>query len=159
MRKILLVALLVSGAAAAEPGTLIKESELKAKPFADAGTLAVLKNKTALELQSRQGAWVEVKTTSGQSGWVRMLNVRTGSGKSGDSGVGAFARLFKTGSSGNTVSTGVKGLSAEDLRSAAPNAAEAEKLRKQATTGNDARQSAKQAKLQATSIAYLPAGD
>ncbi len=154
---LLLGALLGSPPALAEPATLLKPGELRSLPQGSAAVLAPLAAKEMVDIQRRQGAWANVKTASGQTGWVRVLNLRTGSGQRGDAGVGALASVFKTGSSGNTVSTGVKGLSAEQLQNATPDPAEAERLNGFAVKTADARTFAKQGKLADKKVDYLPA--
>lgn len=156
MRSLLFASLLLAGIVQAEPATLLKESEIRAKPFADAEVLATLKAKEKVDITARKGAWATVQTSKGQSGWLRILNLRTGSGQKGDAGVGAIASLFKTGSSGNTVSTGVKGLSEEQLKNAEPNPEEAKRLSKYKNTEADSRHYAKQGKLASQPVNYLP---
>lgn len=157
MRLHLLTAgLLASSLTWAEPATLLKDGEMRAKPLGGAELVVMLKAKEKVEITARKGAWANVQTSKGQTGWVRLLNLRTGSGKSGDAGIGAVASLFKTGSSGNTVSTGVKGLSEEKLKNAQPNAEEAKRLDKYKNTSSDARSYAKQGKLNAEQVNYLP---
>lgn len=151
-----LAGLLLSGLAAAEPGTLLRDGELRAKPFGDAEVLATVQAKASVDIVARQGAWAQVKSGS-QTGWVRLLNVRTGSGQSGDAGVGALASVFKTGSSGNTVTTGVKGLSEEKLGNAEPNPGEAKRLSQYRETEAGAQAYAKQAKLAPQSAAFFDA--
>lgn len=151
-----LAGLLASGVAAAESGTLLRDSELRAKPFGDAEVVAELQAKAAVEIVSRQGAWAQVKSGA-QSGWVRLLNVRTGSGQRGEAGVGALASVFRTGSSGTTVTTGVKGLSEEKLNNAAPDAAEAQRLSQYRETEAGARSFAKAGKLAAQDVPFFDA--
>ncbi len=142
---------------AGEPGTVIKSSELKSKPFADASSSGTLEASTRIEIISRQGAWMQVKSAKGSSGWVRMLNVRTdAASQSSDSGADKLGKLYKTGSSGSAVTTGVKGLSAEDLKQARPNQADVQKMNNYRSTSNDARQFAQQGKLAAQQVDYLP---
>lgn len=148
--------LLASAGALAEPGTLLKESELRSKPLGDAEVVQMLKAREKVDITARKGAWANVQTSGGKTGWVRLLNIRTGSGKGGDAGVGAIASLFKTGSSGNTVSTGVKGLSEENLKNAQPNEEEAKRLSKYKGSDSDARSYAKQGKLATQQVNYLP---
>lgn len=160
--KTLLKSALLGGAflstlAFAEAGTLLKADSLRAKPFGDAEVIATLKAGGKVEITARKGAWASVQVPAGKSGWIRLLNVRTGSGQSGDSGVGALASLFKTGSSGNTVSTGVKGLSEEQLKNAKPDPEEARRLGNYKDTEADARSFARQGKLVAQKVDYLPA--
>lgn len=148
--------LLCSSLAVAEPATLLKPTELRSQPQGGATIVTTLKAKDTVDISARQGAWASVKTTDGKSGWVRVLNLRTGSGQRGDAGIGAIASVFKTGSSGNTVSTGVKGLSAEQLQNATPNPAEAERLATYSVKAPDARTYAKQGKLTSKQVDYLP---
>lgn len=151
-----LAALLGSGLAAAESGTLLRDSELRAKPFGDAEVVAEIKAKSGVDIVARQGAWAQVKSGA-QTGWVRLLNVRTGSGQRGEAGVGALASVFKTGSSGTTVTTGVKGLSEEKLNNAAPDAAEAQRLNQFRETETGARSFAKAGKLAARDVPFFDA--
>ncbi|MDF2446457.1 MAG: hypothetical protein K0S46_1693 [Moraxellaceae bacterium] len=155
-RHLLLPLLLASGFAAAEPGTVLKATELRAKPFGDAEVLDELDAKSTVDIVTRQGAWAQVKA-GGKSGWVRLLNLRTGSGQRGDAGAGALASVFKTGSSGNTVTTGVKGLSEEKLKAAEPDPAEAKRLSQYRETEATARGYAKQAKLATQQVGYFDA--
>ena len=93
---------------AGEPGTLIKKQRLKTKPFADASSSGTLEASTRIEIISRQGAWM-VKPAKGQR-LVRMLNVRTdAASQAADSGIDKLGKLYKTGSSGSAVTTGVGG--------------------------------------------------
>ncbi|MFN3587311.1 MAG: SH3 domain-containing protein [Moraxellaceae bacterium] len=156
MRHLLLAGLVASPLALAEPATLLRDTELRASPLADATVVAPLQAQSTVDITNRQGAWAQVKTPAGQSGWVRVLNLRTGSGQRGDVGIGAMASVFRTGSSGNTVSTGVKGLSAEQISQATPNDAEVARLGTLAVKEADARQFASQGKLASQSVDYLP---
>lgn len=148
--------ILMTGLAMAEPASLLKDSELRAKPLGDSEVFQLLKAKEKVEITARKGAWAQVAASGGKTGWVRLLNLRTGSGQKGDAGVGAIASMFKTGSSGNTVSTGVKGLSEEKLKNAQPDEEEAKRLDKFKNTEGDARSYAKQGKLSAEQVNYLP---
>lgn len=118
--------------------------------------VATLKARDAVDIQARQGAWAQVKAGD-RSGWVRLLNVRTGSAQRGDAGVGALASVFRTGSSGNTVTTGVKGLSEESLGNAQPNAEEAKRLNQYRESEGGARGFAKQAKLGTQTVPFFDA--
>ncbi len=160
----LLAALLLSTftahAAAAEPAssaTVARDTELREKPLGDATVVAPLKAKASVTVTARSGAWAQVSTADGKQGYVRLLNLRTGSARKGDSGVGALASVFKTGSSGNTVATGVKGMSGEALTGAEPDHAQVEKLTGYKASEKAARDSAKLAGLKAQKVDYLPA--
>ena len=115
--------------AAAESGAVIRADELKAMPFIDAATSAKLPANQSVNILSRRGGWIEVEA-NGQTGWVRMLNVRLAAGSGpaqGQANVRA-ASLLRTGSSGKTVTTGIKGLGEEDLQNASPDPAQVAKL-------------------------------
>lgn len=157
MRTLVFTMLFLSSIALAEPGTLLKDSELRAKPFGDAVVVATLSARDKVDITSRKGAWAQVKAENGMGGWLRVLNIRTGSGQRGDNGIASIASMFKTGSSGNTVTTGVKGLSEEQLENAQPNPEEAKRLDKYKNTDGDARSYAKHGRLTAQQLDYLSA--
>lgn len=117
--------------------------------------VATLKARSAVTLLNRQGAWAQVSTADGRKGWIRLLNLRTASGQSGDLGLGAIASVFKTGSSGTTVSTGVKGLSEEQLENAQPNPDEVRRLDLYKSTPTQAKAGASTAGLKTKTVAYL----
>ena len=156
MKKFLLFLTSLLGCIAmAEPALLLKDSELRTKPLGNADVLQTLTANTSVNILGRQGAWANVQATAGNPGWTRLLNLRTSSNQSGDSGIGAVASLFKTGSSGNTVSTGVKGLSEADLKQANPNAAEANRMEQYKASEGDAKQFAQSGGLSPQSVNYL----
>ncbi|MBV8464882.1 MAG: SH3 domain-containing protein [Burkholderiales bacterium] len=163
-RWIYLLALAAVAVGASETGTLRYAGELKDKPFLDAGKISDLPANASLEIVARQGAWMQVKTQDGKTGWVKMLSVKVGTGetKAGSNGAGllSLASAFKTGSSGTTATTGVKGLSEEDLQNAQPNPAELAKLEAFGVSADDAAKFAKVGKLTAQKdIAYLSKPD
>lgn len=152
-----LVAALAGGVALAESGTVLKDTSLRSEPTNSAGEVAKLKAKQTIEITARQGAWAGVKTGTGEEGWARILALRTGSGAaSAGAGADQLASVFRTGSSGSTVSTGVKGLSADQLMSASPNYSDVDLLDTYATTTGDASSFASQGPLAAKKVAYLP---
>lgn len=150
------MALALAGAAWAEPGTVLKATELRTGPLGSAEVVAKLAAKDAVDINERRGAWAAVTTAGGQAGWVRVLNLRTASGEAGPGGAAALAEAFRTGSSGTAVSTGVKGLSAEELRNASPDTAEAARLAGFAATPDDALTFASQHQLASQDVDYLP---
>ena len=84
-------------------------------------------------------------------GWVKMLALRygaTGAAKQGDTGLTQLFNVARTGSSGTQVTTGVRGLEAEQITNAQPNAAELKKMQGYASTRDAASSFAKQGKLQ-----------
>lgn len=160
MRKFLLMGLFVFWgiAQAADTAFMARATELKAKPFADAETLATLAEQTKVEILTRQASWMQIKAEAG-IGWVKMLSVRMGNpgapSKSGDSGIGKIFNLATTGSSGSTVTTGVRGLSEEQLRNAQPNPEGFKTFQSYAVKKEDAQKFAKAGQLKAEKLDYL----
>ena len=133
---LLVLALLFPLLGHAEPATIIRATELKSEPATDASTVAQLPENTAVEALDRQGGWTRVKAAAGE-GWVKMLALRyggPGGTKKGDTGVAQIFNVARTGSSGTTVTTGVRGLDPEMLANAQPNPAELAKLQQYAVT-------------------------
>lgn len=151
---------MVSGLAqAGETAYTVRPVELKAKPFADAATLANLAEKSGVEVVARKGSWNQVKA-AGATGWVKMLSLRFGEGaqkKAGDSGMGALFNVASTGGSGSTTTTGVRGLSEEKLRNPQPNPQALKQLEGFAESKTKAQQFAKSGKLSAAEVDYLHA--
>lgn len=147
--------------AAAETATTIKETELKKEPFSDAATLVTLPARTSVEILKRQGGWTEVKPAAADKGWVRMLNLRMGDGtaKQGDggAGIGALFNVARSGSSGTTVATGVRGLdiTKDTLQNASPNPNELKRMHGYRMSKAEALKLASSAKLRTQSVAYM----
>jgi hypothetical protein len=142
---------------AAEPATIIRATDLKKDPATDAATLATLAETTVVEALERQGGWTRVKTQTAD-GWVRMLALRygtPGAAKRGDSGLSKLFSSARTGSSGSQVlTTGVRGLDADQIKTAQPNAEELRKLKGFSSNSASAAGFAKSGKLQAQNVAY-----
>jgi hypothetical protein len=154
MRAILLL-LLLPLAAWAQPATIIRATELKKSPATDAPTVAELAETTLVEALERRGGWTRIRASAGE-GWVKMLALRygaTGPGaRRGDSGISQLFNVARTGSSGTQVTTGVRGLEAEQIANAQPNAAELKKMQQFAATPEAAEKFAAQGKLQAVAV-------
>ncbi len=154
--RLLALLLLVPMAVLAEPATVIRATELKQEPASDSATLAALAENAAVEVLERKSGWTRVKAQPGE-GWVRMLALRFGGtapAKPGATGVTQLFNVARTGSSGTQVTTGVRGLDAEQIANAQPNPAELAKLEKFAADRDAAAGFAAQGKLSATAVAY-----
>ena len=140
---ILLGGLLLSTAlfAYADPGQTTVATDLKSSPDANASTVSQLPAGQAVQIETRQGAWYQVKTSQGE-GWVRMLNVRlqSGTASSGESTLSGLAALGKATRSSTTVATGVRGLNRKDLQAAQEDPAEVAKLDQYRVSADEARQ-------------------
>ncbi len=159
-------------ALAGEKGVAIRAGDLLARPFIDAEKAGVLDANQQVTVEARQGAWVRVNA-GGRSGWVRMLNLRLQSaggaiangGRSDaanrTSPVNALsspASLLRTGSSGRTVTTGVKGLDEEDIKNASPDYQQLAQLDGLAVDAAAARANAQAEKLVENKVDYLKKG-
>jgi hypothetical protein len=154
MRKslsILLLALALPAAAAMQSGTTTRSAELRATPLVDGKLLKTLPANAKLDVLKRVGGWYQVRTAEGTAGWVRMWHVRF-SAASGAAGRDSVAVLGsgRSGSTYTTATTGVRGLSEEELQNARPNPAAVAALDRYAVAPDDARRFAKQAALKAS---------
>lgn len=154
---LLLCAVFVAPAYAKQLAYTVRSTEIKQQPFSDAATVAMLKEKAGVNILSRKGGWVRITSASG-NGWVRMLSLRSDStaAKQGDSGLQSLLNVGRSGSSGTTVATGVRGLSEEDLKNAKPNPRELEKLKDYAVSKAQAEKFARDAKLKTQRFDYFP---
>lgn len=145
---------------AADAAQVLRETALKKEPFADAETIATLPAASAVTILTRQGAWTEVKAGD-TSGWLRLLALRSGavSAAKGDSGLTAAINVARAGASGNTVATGVRGLSKEQIINAVPNAAELAKMQANAVDEPTARAFAAAAPALSAEVPFLESGD
>lgn len=155
---LLLLPLLAYGGEAAQ--TLIK-TDLKQQPFADAQTVATLAASAAVDVIKRQGGWVQVKPADVAEGWVKMTSIKFGGpgvAAKGDTGLSSLWNAASQGRSGNTgvtVATGVRGLSPEDMKNAKPAPEELKKLDNYAASKSQAESSANSAKLASQKVDYL----
>ncbi|NEX62932.1 SH3 domain-containing protein [Noviherbaspirillum galbum] len=155
---------LAAGLAQAESAVTTRAAELQSLGQADSDIVARLPENTRVEVMARQGAWRQVKTGAGQSGWVRMLSLRPENAiaapapAGGASGaMNAINGLLTAGRTSNTatVTTGVRGLSEEDLQRAQANPAEFEKLQRFGTDRNAAQDFAQRSRLTPARVDYL----
>lgn len=140
-------------ALAAETGTALKADTLRVQPFADAKSSGALIKNEPLEILTKKGAWLQVKTKK-NTGWVRLLSVKRTN--TGNALKGTVAVATGRAGTGKVVSTtGIRGLSAEELKSAQFNEAEIKQLESLATSQAQAKQFAASGGLSANQTAYL----
>jgi len=155
--RIAALVLLLPALAFAEPATLIRTTELKQSPASDAATVATLAETTKVDALERKGGWTRVRAEGGAEGWVRMLALRyagAGEARQGDAGISQILNVARTGTSGAQVTTGVRGLDAEQLANAKPNAAELKKMERYAASRDSAEGFAAKGKLSAQQVDY-----
>ena len=153
----------VSAAAqSAEKGLIIRAGDLMAEPFIDAAKTGPVAASAPVTLLERRGGWVRVEA-GGATGWVRMLNVRLEAAPALAAAAPATGRsasplsLLRTGSTGQTVTTGIKGLGEEDIRNASANYAQLDQLGAFAVAPAVSRAHAQASQLKENDVAYLKA--
>ena len=153
-----LMILPAASAAAAEQGVIIRAGDLMTQPFLDAPKAGPVAPNDAVTILERRGGWLRIDA-GGRTGWVRMLNVRLASAGTARpaAGGGGITALLRTGSSGKTVTTGVKGMGEEDIRRAAPDYAELAQLGTLGVDAAQARATARTNALKEPTVEYLKA--
>lgn len=157
MRLATLLLLLAPVLCLAEPATVIRATEMKQQPATDAPAAGQLAENAKVEALERKGGWTRIKAAGGAEGWVRMLALRyagAGEAKQGDAGISQILNVARTGTSGTQVTTGVRGLDAEQLANARPNAAELKKLGNFAASKDGAEDFAAKGRLSAQRVDY-----
>jgi hypothetical protein len=143
-----------------ETGTMRQATELMAAPYRDANVADKLAQKARVEILERRGAWLRV-TANGRSGWVRLHQVSVGEGpQSAKSGEGLkmlwnVKETGRSGSSGIVATTGIRGMSAEELKSAKPDPEGVKQLERYAASEETARKQAASAGLKDQNVSYL----
>lgn len=139
---------------AAETGVILKADQLRAEAFSDAKVVANVNKNDSVDILNKKGAWLQIKS-NGNTGWVRLLTVKRNNA-GGSNLAGAVNVATGRSGTGKVVSTtGIRGLSAEDLKTAAFNEAETQKLERLAVTSEEAKQFANKAGLVTQTYPYL----
>lgn len=160
MKNIVALCLLLGFMPAVWAGELaytIRPTELKAKPYSDAETLTTLPPRSQVEVLARQSGWTQVKSPSFK-GWVKMLSLRlesSGQNRRGDNGLMSLFNVASTGRSSSTVTTGIRGLSEEQLKNTKPNPQALQAAKRYAVGRQEAQRFAAEGKLHAQSVGYL----
>jgi len=138
-----------------------RSTELKEKPDAAATTLATLPENTGVKVVSRAGAWTRIEA-AGRTGFVRVFHLRFpatveggGSSSGGSnplSAIGGFLTGQKSDDRAKLASTGVRGLSKEDVKNASPDEAALKSLQSYRADRAGAERFAKEAKLAAVKV-------
>lgn len=139
----------------AENALVIRAGDLMAQPFIDAPKVGPVAANQAVVILQRRGGWVNVQV-GGKTGWLRALNLRLAPGVSGT--LNRAAANLRTGSSGQTVTTGVKGLDEEQIRNASVDPEQLAKLATLAVPESAARGTAARKRLVETNVDYLKPG-
>lgn len=143
---------------AAEMGAALKADELKAAPFRDAKTVGSLKAGDKVEILKRNGGWFQVKSGK-SSGWVRMLSIRRGEARKGGGEVAGLLGMAsgRAGTGKVVATTGIRGLSEEELKAAKYDEAELKQAESFIVSRAEAKKFAAKGGLVARPMDYLPA--
>ena len=162
-----LVLLLQASAWAQEAAVTRRATELRETPSDSGRSLAPLAAQAAVTRTSeRQGPWVQVRTASGATGWVHLFDLgpasTTAAGDSGNSVVGGALRgvgsLFGGGNRAAQTSTtaGIRGLGAEDLAQAQPDAGAVKQMEGLRASDADVRSFAQRSAWKPVAVDPLP---
>jgi hypothetical protein len=150
-----------TGSAVRETGATRAAVTLMATPHSDAKPAGQLAANTTVDILERRGGWL-LLSAKGATGWARLHQVRVGEGpeatKSGE-GLAILKNVGETGRSGSqgiVATTGIRGMSAEELRSAKPDPAAVNTIERYRVTAGQAREYAKAAGLKEASVPALP---
>ncbi|MGH8677367.1 MAG: SH3 domain-containing protein [Burkholderiales bacterium] len=153
-------ALLPAAAIAQESGVALKPDTVRAEPYSDAKAVGSVNKGTSVMILNRSGGWYQIKAGTDQ-GWVRMLSIRRGAASqaSAASEIGGVAALSsgRAGTGQIVSTTGVRGLSTEQLKGAKFDVAQLKKAESFAAAIADAQSFARSGALQARRFDYLPA--
>ncbi len=162
MKRLIAVflALGLIASAAAEEAITLRSTEMKAKPYSDAKVLLTLPERSKVQVLKRRASWTQVQSGK-TTGWVKMLSLQLVRGtmqRRADNGLRSLFNVAQTGRGGSSVTTGVRGLSEEDLKNAKPNPQALEDAREYAASKEDAKRFAAEGKLKAQQVGYLAGG-
>jgi hypothetical protein len=176
-----LLSALVGAQAFASPGTISRSATLRAHPSAAAKAIAELPKGTDVEIKARRGFWLQdLSSESGttRGGWGKFIRVRQASRgsaassggpakkSSGSSSSGGFFSSLSRGATGlfggrrdtrpqSTTTIGIRGLSANDLKTSGENRNELTKLDAITPSERAISRFARKGKLQTHELAYI----
>lgn len=159
--RILFFALLVSSGAAYAASAVQELSAKVSKPSVDvysapdlrAERLLTLKRNDAVKIAGQQGLWYQVGTMPGKPGFVRVNDVRLAQARRDDGGPNVLF-VGKSGLGRGSETAGVRGLDENQLRIAAANSVQLEKMQSYRVAAKAAEAYARKQGLTATAVAY-----
>ena len=159
-RRLAVVLLLAASSVfAADAGRVLREAPMRDGPYSDAAETTTLAADTEVAVLERRGGWYRVQAGGHGEGWVRMTALRLGKPQQGgDSGAGSLLQFLSTGrsgSSGVTVATGIRGLDAADMTNAEPDHEAVERLAEYRAESDEARRFAREVALSRIDLAYF----
>lgn len=139
---------------AADTGSLLRASAVYEKPFNDAKILIQLPEKTSVTITQRKSSWAQIQSGSSK-GWVKVFNIISITGSKSSADLATLGNVLKSGSSGQSSSTGVKGISEESLKKAPPSPAEVNYLETLDASKGEAQAFAAKGNLSSENVPYL----
>ena len=133
--------------------TALKADTLRKEPYADAKSVGNLAKNDSVEILNKKGVWLKVKSKK-STGWVRLLSVKRGAASSSGSNLADIAS-GRSGTGKVVSTTGIRGLSAEELKAAKFNEEEMKKMESYQASTSAAQSFASTGGLNATKMAYL----
>lgn len=146
---------------AAETGSALKNDSLRVEPYADAKITGSFSRGESVQILKKQGAWLQVKTKK-NTGWVRLLSIKRGATSTTNQTSGVLAAASGRAGTGQVVSTtGIRGLSEQELKAAKFNETEIKALEGYTVSANQSRQFALAGGLKTVAFSNLkaPKGD
>ena len=141
---------LAASAWAQEQAFTSRATDLRDRGASDGKAVASLPADTSVKIIKREGAWTQVEA-NGQKGWVSAFSLRfpVTAEKSSGSGLSAVTSIFGGGrdSKATVATTGIRGLSPEDLKNANPDPAAVAKMESYRTNKDAAERFAREGKL------------
>ena len=139
-----------------------RATDLKDK--ADGATVKSLAENTEVKVLQRAGGWTRVEA-AGQQGWVRVFHLRFPATASADSSGGGLSSLGSAlgitrqrSQSSTIATTGIRGLSQEDLKNASPDEAALKRMHSYRADSGGAERFAKEGKLTPAQVQYSEGG-
>ena len=168
LRSLLAAAFLLGAALAAgaqEQAFTNRSTELKDRGAPEGATVRTLPENTEVRVLARGGGWTRVDA-SGQQGWVRVFHLRfpatAETAASSGGGLGTLTSALGFGrqrSQGSTIATtGIRGLSPEDLKNASPDAEALKRMQSFRADQAAAERFAREGKLSEVNIDYQEGG-
>ena len=165
MRTLLALFLLALAfaAGAQEQAFTNRATDLKDRGAEDGKTVASLPDSTPVKVLARAGGWTRVEA-GGKQGYVRVFHLRfpaaveTSSSGSGLSSLSSFIGGNRRPTQATIATTGIRGLSPEDLKNASPDAAALAKAKTYRADKAAAERFAREGKLAAVNVEYSTGG-
>ena len=164
LRTLLAAVFLLPAAWAQEAAMTRRPVELREAPGDQARAIASLPAQAGVTRSNeRQGPWVKVATAAGLSGWVHLFDIgpasapAAGGGGAGNALRGVTSLFGGTPQAPRTGTTaGIRGLGAEDIAQAQPNAGAVARMEAQRQSEADVRSFAERSGWQPAAVEALP---